>query len=99
MPQDNFCLSIVLELPSPQGFILKEEKCPSLVGERQFGRYFRRQLGEGNCESKIVSRQWGDDFCRETSRCLAGPSGLAMQADEEAEIKESPFEASSVSLM
>ena len=32
-------------------------------------------LGEGNCESKIVSRQWGDNFCPETSRCLAGPSG------------------------
>ena len=33
-------------------------------------------LGEGNCESKIASRQWGDNFCRETSICLAGPSGL-----------------------
>ena len=32
-------------------------------------------LGEGNCESKIASRQWGDNFCRETSICLAGPSG------------------------
>ena len=34
-------------------------------------------LGEGNCESKIASRQWGDNFCRETSICLAGPSGSA----------------------
>ena len=33
-------------------------------------------MGEGNCESKIVSRQRGDNFCPETSRCLAGPSGL-----------------------
>ena len=33
-------------------------------------------LGEGNCESKIASRQWGDNFCRETSICLAGPSGF-----------------------
>ena len=32
--------------------------------------------GHENCESKIVSRQWGDSFRRETSRCLAGPSGL-----------------------
>ena len=32
-------------------------------------------LGEGNCESKIASRQWGDNFCRETSICLTGPSG------------------------
>ena len=34
-------------------------------------------LGEGNCESKIASRQWGDNFCRETSICLAGLSGNA----------------------
>ena len=46
--------------------ILKEEEMTSLVGKRQFGRHFR---------SKIVSRQWGDNFCRETSRCLAGPCG------------------------
>ena len=32
-------------------------------------------LGEGNRESKIASRHWGENFCRETSRCLAGPSG------------------------
>ena len=32
-------------------------------------------LGESNCESKSVSRQWGDNSCRETSRCLAAPSG------------------------
>ena len=31
--------------------------------------------GEGTCESKIVSRQSGDNFSCETSRCLAGPSG------------------------
>ena len=36
LPRDNFCLSILLQLPSPQ---------------------------------------WEDNFCRETSRCLAGPSG------------------------
>ena len=37
---------------------------PSPVGERQFGRHFRRRFGcEGNCESKMVSRQWGDNFC------------------------------------
>ena len=32
-------------------------------------------LSEGNCESKIASRRWGDNICRETSICLAGPSG------------------------
>ena len=34
-------------------------------------------MGEGNCESKIASRQWRVNFCRETSICLAGPSGQA----------------------
>ena len=34
-------------------------------------------MGEGNCESKIVSRQWGDNFYPETSRCLAGPHATA----------------------
>ena len=32
----------------------------------------RDNSGEDNCESKIVSRE---NFCRETSRCLAGSSG------------------------
>ena len=32
----------------------------SIVGERQFGRHFKRQFGgEGNWESKIAARQWG----------------------------------------
>ena len=38
-------------------------------------------LGEGNCESKIASRQWGDNFCRETSICLAGPSGSGTEPE------------------
>ena len=54
--------------------MLKKGKT-SLVGERQFGRHLGDNLGEGNRESKIVSRQWGDDFCCETARCLARPSG------------------------
>ena len=41
------------------------------------GGILRDNLGEGNCESKIAARQWGVNFCREASRCLAGPSGLA----------------------
>ena len=58
------------------GTILKEAKKPSLGRERQFWRgILRDNLREGNCESKIAARQWGVDFCREASRCLAGPSG------------------------
>ena len=41
-----------------------------------FGGILGVNLGEGNCKSKIVARQWGVDFCHETSRCLAGPSGF-----------------------
>ena len=29
------------------------------MGERQFGRHLRDNLGERNCESKIAARQWG----------------------------------------
>ena len=50
-------------------------KNPLLWGRDSLGGILGDNLGEGNCESKIVSRQWGDNFCRETSRCLAGPSG------------------------
>ena len=51
----------------------EEGKKPSLVwGRDSLGGILGDNLGEGNCESKIVSRQWGDNFCRETSRCLAG---------------------------
>ena len=68
------CLAVTLTA----GVILKEEKMPSLVGvlwaRDSFGGILGDNLGEVNCESKIVARQWGVNFCRETSRCLAGPS-------------------------
>ena len=32
-------------------------------------------------ESEKLSRQWGVNFCRETSRCLAGPSGNGPEMD------------------
>ena len=37
-------------------------KQPSLAGERQLGCILGDKLGEGNCESEIVSRQWGNNF-------------------------------------
>ena len=43
------------------GAILKEEKIPSLVEERQFGRYFKRQFGRGKLRVKN---------CRETGSFL-----------------------------
>ena len=45
------------------------------------GGIFGDNSGEGNCESKIASRQWGDNFCRETSIRLAGPSGQKTDVD------------------
>ena len=47
----------------------------STVGRGNLGGILRDNLGEGKCDSKIAARQWGVNFCREASRCLAGPSG------------------------
>ena len=68
------CLAITLTAVGN----LKEEKCLLLWGRDSLGGIFGDNLGEGKCESRIAPRQWGDNFCRETSRCLAGPSGLCL---------------------
>ena len=75
LPQDNFCHSNAAQLPSPRGANSKEvKKCPLLWGSGNLGGILR-DLGEGSCESTIAARQWGVNFYREASRCLAGPSG------------------------
>ena len=58
--------------------VLKEALKPSLQWARDtLGAILRDNLGEGNRKLTIVARQWGDKFCRrETSRCLAWPSGF-----------------------
>ena len=66
------CLAITLTA----GVILKEEKVLYCGGRGNLGGILRDNLGEGTCESKIAARQWGVNFCREASRCLAGPSRL-----------------------
>ena len=58
-----------------RGGNFERKKCPLLWARDIFGGMLRDNLGEGNCEPKIVARQWGVNFCRETSRCLAGPFG------------------------
>ena len=58
------CLAITLTA----GVILKEEESPLLWARDSLGGIFGDNLSEGNCESKIVSRWWGDNFCRETSK-------------------------------
>ena len=75
LSRGNFCRSAAAQLPSPRGQFWKSKNCPLLWGRGTLGGILRDNLGEGIWESKIVARQWGVDFCREASRCLAGPSG------------------------
>ena len=39
----------------------------------RFGRRFKRQLDEGNCESKLSARQWGVNLCGEALNGSQGP--------------------------
>ena len=84
LPRDNCCLCIVSALsrncPHRGGHFERGEKRPSLVGERQFGRHSRRLFGRGslrvkNCRETVGRQFCRETSCRETSRCLAGPSG------------------------
>ena len=63
LPRDTFCRSIALTT----GTILKEENMSSIVGERQFGRHFKRQFGRGYLRVKN---------CRETVGIM--PRGIKM---------------------
>ena len=68
-----------LPLNCRKGAILKEEKNVLYCAGEAIWKAFSEticHLGEGNWESKIAARQWGVNFCREASRCLARPSGL-----------------------
>ena len=60
------------------GGTFERRKKPLLWGRGNLGGILRDNLGEGNCKSKIAARQWGVSFCREASRCLAGPSGWVL---------------------
>ena len=53
------CLAVT---PHRRGILKKREKCPLLWARDSFGVILGDNLGEGNCESKIVARQWGDNF-------------------------------------
>ena len=52
------CLAITLTA----GVIWKREKRPLLWSRDSLGDILGDNLGEGNCESNNVSRQWGDNF-------------------------------------
>ena len=77
-PRDSFlslnCLAIALNA----GVILKEKTYPLLWARDSLGGILGDNVDKGNCESKIVSTQWGDTVCRGTSRCLAGPNDLPL---------------------
>ena len=69
---------MVSDGPSSQGFAFQYVLPLPLAlpwGRGNLGGILRDNLGEGNCASKIAAREWGVNFCREASRCLAGPSG------------------------
>ena len=66
------CLTITLTT----GVILKEDKKPSLVGERQFGRHFRRYLGARVIASQRLSRDSGESiFAARHQDVSQGPLG------------------------
>ena len=79
LPRDNFCRSIAAQLPSPRGNFARGENVLKNVARGNLGGILRDSLGEGSCESKIAARQWGVNFYREASRCLAGPLGFAQK--------------------
>ena len=67
-----------------RGAVLKEERKPSLVGERQFGRNFKTQFG-GQLRVKIaeiVLRQWGGNLCQESPRETKPKKGPKRKAHE-----------------
>ena len=53
-------------------------------GRRQFGRHFKRQFGEGDCESKIAARQWA-------LRSVNGPRSQRMVSPEAGSILWTPL--------
>ena len=61
LPRDNFCLSTVSQLPSRRGNFEREKK-PSLVGERQFWKHFRRQFGREQSRVKNCRETAGSQF-------------------------------------
>ena len=79
MPQGKNCHETIFAAQLPRNYPhrggnFERRKKPLLWGRGNLGGILRDNLGEGHCESKIAARHWGVNFCRKTSRCLAGPS-------------------------
>ena len=81
MPRGKNCRETICVSQLPRNYshrggnLERRKKKPLLWGRGNLGGILRDNLGEGNCESKIAARQWGVNFCREASRCLARLSG------------------------
>ena len=60
--ETEFCPSIAAQLPFTVMGILKEGKKPSCRGRGNLGGILRDDLHEGNCKSKIATRQWEVNF-------------------------------------
>ena len=72
------CLAVILTA----GVILKEEKMPSVVGERQFWRYYRRHWARVIASQKL-SRDSGESiFAARHQGVSQGPLGLAEKNGE-----------------
>ena len=70
-----FAAQLPHNCPHRGGNFERGKNALSCGGQGNLGGVLRDNLGEGNCESRIAARQWGVNFCREASRCLARPSG------------------------
>ena len=80
MPRGKNCRETIFAAQLPRNYPRRggnfesRRKALSCGGEAIWEVFLRGNLGEGNCESRIAARQWGVNFCREASRCLAVPS-------------------------
>ena len=67
MPRGKNCRETIFAAQLPPnaltaGAILKEETMSSIVGERQFGRHFKRQFGRGQLRVKNWRETVGSQF-------------------------------------
>ena len=59
---------------------------PSLVARESFGGMLGDNLGEGNCESKIVVRQWGVNFAARHQGVSQGPLGRSSKQQSKEQV-------------
>ena len=71
-----FCRAIAAQLPSPRRQFWKRKKMSSIVGERHFGRHFKRQLWARVIESQKLPRDSKESiFAARHQDVSQGPQG------------------------